>query len=105
MNKAAMLTALAAVCLVGSGCIVRSDVSGALFLQQKGNAGVTNNAQSGGKKGRATATSILGLVGIGDASVKTAAANGGITKVSRVDYESMQILGIYGTYTVVVSGD
>ena len=57
------------------------------------------------KVGKATATSVLGLVATGDSSIKTAAANGGITKIKYVDYEVENILGIYGKYTTVVYGD
>ena len=37
--------------------------------------------------------------------IETAAANGGISKVHYADYESMQILGIYGRTTVIVHGE
>lgn len=57
------------------------------------------------KVGTAVSTSILGLVATGDASIKTAAANGGITKVKYVDYRAKNILGIFGKYTTTVYGD
>jgi len=59
----------------------------------------------GSKVGTAKATSILALVATGDASLKTAMANGGITKVKHVDYSVKNILGIYGEYTTTVYGD
>lgn len=57
------------------------------------------------KVGTAKSTSILGLVATGDASIKAAAANGGIRTVKYVDYDAKNILGIYGEYTTTVYGD
>lgn len=57
------------------------------------------------KVGTAQATSILGLVATGDASIEAAALNGGIKKVKYVDYHAKNILGIYGEYTTTVYGD
>jgi hypothetical protein len=60
---------------------------------------------NGSKVGIAKSTSILGLVATGDASMKTAMANGGITRVRHVDYNAKNILGLYGEYTTTVYGD
>lgn len=57
------------------------------------------------KVGVSKATSILGLVATGDASIKAAMENGRITKVKYVDYDAKNILGIYGEYTTTVYGD
>ncbi len=59
----------------------------------------------GSKIGTAECTSILGLVATGDASINTAAKNGGITNISHVDWEVENILGIIGTYRCTVYGD
>lgn len=59
----------------------------------------------GSKIGTAKSTSILGLVATGDASLKAAMDNGGITKVKHVDYNTKNILGLYGEYTTTVYGD
>lgn len=42
--------------------------------------------------------------GWGDASVETAAADGGIKEVQHVDYERKQILGIYSEFTIRAYG-
>jgi len=60
---------------------------------------------NGSKVGTAKSTSILGLIATGDASLKTAMTNGGITKVRHVDYNAKNILGLYGEYTTTVYGD
>ena len=42
--------------------------------------------------------------GWGDASVETAAADGGIKEVQHVDYERKQILGVYSEFTIRAYG-
>ena len=49
-------------------------------------------------------TSVLGLVATGDASIETAKALGGIKDVVSINYEVNNILGVYGTYCIVVQG-
>ncbi len=57
------------------------------------------------KMGVAECTSILSWVAMGDASINTAAKNGGITKIHSVDWEAKNILGIYGVFKTVVRGE
>jgi hypothetical protein len=40
-----------------------------------------------------------------DASIKTACKNGGITKISTVDLNTTNVLGIIVTYTCTVTGE
>lgn len=65
----------------------------------------TSNSGTSLKTGEAQCTSILGMVAFGDCSIDTAKKNGGITKVFHVDWDVKNILGIYGTYKVIVSGE
>ncbi len=58
----------------------------------------------GAKEGKACAQSILGLVAQGDASIKAAAQQGGITKVSSVDHYTKNMLGVIGEYCTIVRG-
>lgn len=62
-------------------------------------------AEQGSKTGEASATSILGIIATGNASVVEAAKNGGITKVKTVDVKATNIIGLYAKYTVVVTGE
>ena len=55
--------------------------------------------------GRASARSILGVIASGDASIQTAARNGGITEIHHVDYESQNFFGVLAEFTVVVYGN
>lgn len=59
----------------------------------------------GKKRGEACASSILGLVTTGDASIRAAADAGGITQIAAVDSTITNILGLYAKYCTVVSGD
>lgn len=65
----------------------------------------TSNAV-GSKVGHATGMVYLGVLSFGaDASIKTAAKNGGITKISTVDIKRTSILGIVGSYETIVTGE
>ncbi len=65
----------------------------------------TGNSGVSSKTGIAECKSVLGLVAVGDCSIDAAKKNGGITKVNHVDMDVMNILGIYGSYKVIVSGE
>lgn len=105
MKNASRAIAIAALLATLGGCAAGvSPVTGFWFTDVQGPGAVTAN-QVSTKTGTATATSILGLVGTGDASIETAARNGGITKIHHVDYQTKSILGIYATFTTVVKGE
>ncbi|OQX62042.1 MAG: TRL-like protein family [Desulfococcus sp. 4484_241] len=76
---------------------------GSLYTEVKMPIGASANVKAT-KKGVAESKSILGLVATGDSSIKTAMRNGGITRISYVDWEAENILGIIGTYKTVVYG-
>jgi hypothetical protein len=59
----------------------------------------------GSKSGTATATSILGLVATGDASIAAACTQGGIKTINTVDHHYTGILGVYAKWTTMVSGE
>ncbi|MBM3236358.1 hypothetical protein FJZ31_08675 [Candidatus Poribacteria bacterium] len=81
-----------------------SPVTGFWYTEVKGPVTATANPTYS-KVGSAFCTSLLGLIATGDASIETAAKNGGITKIHHVDYESKSILGLFATYTVIVYGE
>ena len=56
------------------------------------------------KNGKACAESILGLVARGDASVRQAQENGGITEVTNIDHSARNFLGIVGEWCTLVRG-
>lgn len=99
------LAGVAAAAMILTGCAsAMSPVSGGLYMSVKGPLAIS--PQPGmSKTGTASASSILGLIAMGDASIEAAAKAGGITKIHHVDYESTNILGLYATFTTVVYGE
>lgn len=93
LKKIKTLFAFIAVVAMMSGC--------ALTLP------VTATSNSVGKKvGSATATGYLGVLFFNqDASIMTAAKNGGITKISTVDIKQTSILNLIVTYETIVTGE
>ena len=59
----------------------------------------------GNKVGTSSWSNILGIVQTGDAGINAAAKSAGIKKISHVDYESSNILGIYAKHTTIVYGE
>ena len=60
----------------------------------------------GSKVGTATATGYLSVLFFNqDASIQTAAKNGGITKISTVDIKVTNILGLIVKYETIVTGE
>jgi predicted small lipoprotein YifL len=67
--------------------------------------GISTANGLGSKVGKASANAYLGLIALGDASIDAAAKAAGITKVSHVDHQMRNILGILVTYTTIVYGE
>jgi hypothetical protein len=108
MNKKLSLAGVGFSVLVCSGCaMVASPLPGSIYTDvsypsyYKG----VDNVGPGTKRGEAMASSILGIVATGDASVAAAARNGRITKIHTADTKATSVLGIYATYTTVVTGE
>ena len=60
----------------------------------------------GSKVGTAKATGFLGFLFFNaDASIKTAAKNGGISKISTVDLKQTSLLNLIVTYETIVTGE
>jgi hypothetical protein len=60
----------------------------------------------GEKVGTAKAKGYLGVLFFdADASIKTAAENGGISKISTVDIKRTDMLGLIVTYETIVTGE
>lgn len=99
-----LLIILVSVVLLSSCAAVKAPVLGLLYTDVKAPLAATSNSNSS-KVGTAEATSILGLVATGDASIEAAAKSAGITKIHHVDEHSTSILGIISTYKVIVYGE
>jgi hypothetical protein len=78
-------------------------VSGILYSDVK--SGVTaTEAYGGTARGEACASSILGAIATGDASIDAAKKNGGIAQVTAVDHTNSNIFVFYAKYCTVVYG-
>lgn len=95
-------TGLVAMAMLGCAT-AQSPVNGLLWQDVKGGVMATE-AYGGTAKGEACASSILGIVATGDASINTAKKNGGIVQVVAIDHTSNNILGFYAKYCTVVYG-
>lgn len=107
MKQFGTITLAAITLFAGTGCAAvstRAPVTGFLYMDAAAGEEVTSNA-AGSKTGEACASSILGLIGTGDASISTAAKEAEITRISHVDSKSKNILGVYATYCTIVHGD
>jgi len=104
MKKLLAVTVLAAM---ASGCVMvgKTNAVSALTLDvQSPDMSFVDNSVKPLKKGTATASGIICFVE-GDASLKAAMENGGITKVHHVDYKVKNIFGIIGSTTTIVWGE
>jgi hypothetical protein len=90
----------------GGGAPIKGKNAGAgsIYSDVQFNERTGDNAL-GGKRGEGCASNILGFIATGDASAATAAKQAGITKIAAVDGTASNILGLYGTYCVVVTGE
>ncbi|MDG4717079.1 TRL-like family protein [Winogradskyella sp. YYF002] len=59
----------------------------------------------GSKVGKSSATVVLGFAFDEDASIKSAAKQGGISKISTVDIKTKSILGLVVTYETIITGE
>lgn len=99
-----LLVLLIGVLFLGGCAMVKSPVSGFVYSDVKAPFAVTGN--SGAEKvGTAEATSILGIIAMGDASIDAAAKSAGITKIHHVDEHVTNIFVFYAKYKIVVYGE
>jgi len=88
--------------LVLAGCVATTLLSSCSITMP---VGATSNTV-GSKVGRAKGHMYLHCLAFNaDASIKSAAKNGGITKISTVDIKYGDILGIVQTYETIVTGE
>src|ERR1035437_5256129 len=101
-----LIGCVSAVALVGlsTGCVVpMAPVGGTIYTDVSGPVSATSNTL-GSKMGQASSEGVLGFAW-GDARIKTAAANGGITKIQNVDYHAQSVLGVWAKTVVTVYGE
>lgn len=96
------ISMLLLVACAGVGSIGGNSIPGDLYSSVAVPGETTEN--SGDKTGKACASSILGLVATGDASISAAKTSSGIQKVNSVNYSVDNILGVYATYCTIITG-
>ena len=101
MKKAICVGMLAGMAML-SGCASSMPI-GTLYTELR--LPITATEAKGKKEGTAECKSVMSLVATGDCSIEAAKKNGGITKVSNVDWEAKSILGIIGEYKIHVYGE
>jgi len=88
-----------------SGCmIVDSPVMGVLGSRVLWGEYAQGDDEPNQKEGKACVDTILGLIARGDASVRAAKQNGGITEVSVIDHSARNFMNIVGEYCTIVRG-
>jgi len=106
--KRFMFPLLALVLLAFTGCaaVTSGPVRGSLYTNvtapldyERDEKGVSYSYE-----GMACATSYLGVVALGDASIDAAKRNGKITTVVTVDYRTDGLLGFYSRFCTIVHG-
>ena len=105
MRTFLVLGLMSLVVSLGGCMIVESPIKGVLGTEViwgdvAGKAATPNTM----KQGKACAESILGLLARGDASVRAAKENGGITDVSTIDHSARNFLNIVGEWCTLVRG-
>ena len=97
--------AMAALALMLTRCgAMKAPFAGMVYTDVQDGMAVTGNAGSS-KVGTATVKGYLGLVALGDASIRSACRDAGITRIHHVDYKSVSYVGVYNIYTVIVYGE
>ena len=89
-----------------AGCAATvSPVTGFWYTNVDGPITATSAPEEASRVGRASATSVLGIIATGDASIQQAARNGGISEIHHVDFEARSYIGVLAEFTVVVYGN
>jgi hypothetical protein len=106
MRRSMSLATIGLGLMFCSGCaMVASPLPGSIYTSVKYPSMAGSTAGPGTKRGEASASSILGIVATGDASIEAATRNGGITKIHTVDAQVKSVMGFYASYTTVVTGE
>jgi len=85
-----------------SGCATGRPY-GVLYTDAQTGLSASSN-QAGNRVGESCATSYLGLVALGDASIEAARRNGGITLITSIDENVHNYASVVSKYCTVVRG-
>lgn len=96
--------ALCGLAMLGLASCTTLGPVGGLYTGVTTGHGVTSNTL-GTKVGTSSAIGVLGLIGVGNAGIQSAARDGGISKISHVDVKTTSVLGLFTQYTTIVYGE
>jgi hypothetical protein len=101
---AALITALCLTTLASCAMTGSNSRTGYAMINMQREAGEATGLPAGDKTGKACSQNILGVIAMGDSTLEAAMKDGGITKVSSVDYSYMQFIAVYGEVCTIVNG-
>ena len=105
MTKLQLLILGLGVAMLLSACQpVASPLLGMIYNETK-YGDIATSHDTGTKEGKACASSVLGMVATGDASIQAAKNNGGITKVTHVDHSVKNIMGFVAEWCTIIRGE
>jgi hypothetical protein len=104
MKKTLIVLASACVALGLTACATPYPVGG-IMTNVSLPVQVTSNDGASSKVGEATCKSYFAMVSTGDCSIDAAKKSAGITKVHHADWHAHNILGLIGTYRLLVYGE
>ena len=102
--KTLSLACLFAGATIFAGCAARPN-AGLLYIDQQQPVVATANTAHAKKGVSEECTSYFGLIATGDCSIENAKKNGGISKVSTVDFEESTILNLIHSGKTIVTGE
>ena len=102
MKKIIILTSTLAITFF-SGCAVHP-TQAFLYSNTTVPVNATGNSEASKQGVSDECVNILGIVATGDCSITSAKRNGGISRVSTVDWKGINVLGIYSRGNTLITG-
>ena len=103
-GRLTQIISLSAAVMLFGGCLAYTPVWGIAGTAAQGPITATTLDQSA-RTGTSCAYSVMGLVSWGDASINAAKSIGQIKQVASVDFDTFNLLGMYGRFCTVVRGN
>jgi len=103
-RRLTQIISLSAAVMFFGGCLAYTPVVGVAMTMIQGPITATAYDQSS-RSGTSCASSAMGLFAWGDSSISTAKSIGQIKQVASVDFDTFNLLGMYGRFCTVVRGN
>ncbi len=97
---------VAGLALLGTACGTYQPPYGYIYHNTRMNKDVSEATNIGSRSGASCVQSYMGMISFGDASIKAAAAAGGIQTVKAVDYSELSVFTFfYNRFCTIAHGD